>query len=41
LLRGVTIIVPIVEKMMLGFQRFYLLEKRVRESGMHFDWWEI
>ena len=34
-------LVPIVEKMILSFQRFYLLEKRVRESGMHFDWWEI
>jgi hypothetical protein len=30
--------VPVVEKLMLNFQRLYLLEKRARDTGVDFNW---
>jgi hypothetical protein len=30
--------VPVVEKLMLNFERLYLLEKRAKENGVDFNW---
>jgi hypothetical protein len=31
-------LVPVVEKLMLNFERLYLLEQRAREAGVDFNW---
>jgi len=30
--------VPVVEKLMLNFERLYLLEKQAKEAGVDFNW---